>query len=82
LGPGAATLQRFDGSTWHDVDRFRSMHDANAALDLAIGEGEAPGALRIVEAPRSMGVRVLIVVGAVAGLAIAAGIIWLFVAGT
>jgi len=52
------------------------------ALDLAIGEGEAPGALRIVEAPRSMGVRVLIVVGAVAGLAIAAGIIWLFVAGT
>ena len=82
LRSGAATLQRFDGSMWHDVDRFRSMKAADAALDHAVGEGEEPGALRIVNAPPSRGARALMIVGAVACVVVAAGIVWLFVAGT
>jgi hypothetical protein len=81
LGSRAAVLQRFGGSTWIDVRRYRSMHDANAALDHAVGEGQEPGALRIVDAPPSTTARVLMIVAAIACAAVAAGIIWLFVAG-
>jgi hypothetical protein len=82
LGSNAAVLQRFDGSMWRDVERFRSFDDANAARDHATGEGEEPGALRIVEARPSTGARVLMVVGAIACVAVAVGIVWLFVAGS
>jgi hypothetical protein len=75
-------LQRFDGSTWLDVERFRSMHDASVALDHAVGEGEQPGALRIVDAAPSAAARALMVVGAFVCLAVVVGIVWLFVAGT
>ena len=75
-------LQRFDGSMWHDVERFRSMEDANTALDRAIGDGQEPGALRIVEAAPSATARALMIAGVVVCAAVAAGIVWLFVAGT
>jgi hypothetical protein len=58
------------------------MHDANGALDHAIGEGEEPAALRIVDAAPSAGARALMIVGVVACVAIAAGIVRLFVAGS
>jgi hypothetical protein len=81
LGSRAAVLQRFDGSTWLDVQRYRSTHDANAALDHAIGEGQEPGALRIVDAPPSTAARALMIVAVIACAAVAIGIVLLFVAG-
>ena len=75
-------MQRFDGSTWGDVAHYRTTHDANVALDQAVGEGEEPGVLRIVDAPPSTTARALMIVGAIACVVIAAGIVWLFVAGT
>jgi hypothetical protein len=82
LGTRAAVLQRFDGSGWHDVARYHTTHDANVALDHAIGEGEEPGALRIADATPSAVARALMIVGVVACVAIVAGIVWLFVAGS
>jgi hypothetical protein len=82
LGTRAAVLQRFDGKAWLDVARYRSAHDANAALDHAIGEGKEPGALRIVDAAPSATARALMIVGAVAGVAVAIAIVWIFVAGS
>jgi hypothetical protein len=81
LSTRAAVLQRFEGSMWRDVGRYRTAHDANAALDRAIGEGEAPGALRIADAPPSAGARALLIVGVVVCVVAAAGIVLLFVAG-
>jgi hypothetical protein len=75
-------LQRFDGSTWRDVERYRTMRDANAALDHAVGEGEEPGALRIVDVRPSAGARMLMVVAVIACVAVAAAMVWLFIAGT
>jgi hypothetical protein len=82
LGTRAAVLQRSDGQAWLDVARYRSAHDANAALDHAIGEGEEPGALRIVDAAPSTTVRSLMIVGAVVCVALAVAIVWVFVSGT
>ena len=82
LGPQAGVLQRFDGSAWRDVGRYRTMREADAALDHAVGEGEAPDALRIVYAGPSTAVRVLTVLAVIVCVAVAAGIVWLFVAGT
>ena len=82
LGPRAAVLQRFDGSTWLDVERYRSMHDANVALDHAVGEGQEPGALRIVDATPSATARALMIVAAIACVAVALAIVWIFVSGT
>jgi hypothetical protein len=82
LGSRPAVLQRFDGSGWRDVARYRTMHDANAALDHAIGEGEEPGALRIVDAAPTTAARVLTIVAAAICVAVAVGIVWLFVAGS
>jgi hypothetical protein len=82
LGSKAAVLQRFEGATWRDVAHYRSMHEANVALDHAIGEGDEPGALRIVDAAPSTAARALMIVGAVAGVAVAIAIVWIFVAGS
>jgi len=82
FGSKGAVLQRFDGSTWRDVERFRSMKDASAALDHAMGEGEEPGALRIVDAAPSPTARALMIVAVIACVAVATGIVLLFVAGT
>jgi hypothetical protein len=81
FGRRAAVLQRFDGSTWRDVERYRTTHDANVALDHAVGEGGEPGELRIVDAAPSTSARVLMIVGAVVCIAAVIGIVWLFVAG-
>jgi hypothetical protein len=81
-GSRAAVLQRFDGSTWLEVQRYRSMHDAKAALDHAVGEGQEPGALRIVDVALSASVRALMIVALIACVAVATGIVLLFVAGT
>jgi hypothetical protein len=75
-------LQRFDGTTWLDVARYGTTHDANVALDHAIGEGEQPDALRIVDVAPSATARALMIVGVVVCVALVAGIVWLFVAGT
>ena len=82
LGSKAAVLQRYDGSAWHDVDRYRTMHAANLALDHAVGEGAEPGALRIVDAAPSTTSRVLMIVGAVVCVAIAVAIVLLFATGS
>jgi len=50
--------------------------------DHAIGEGEEPGALRIVDAAPSATARALMIVGAVAAIAVAIAIVWIFVAGS
>ena len=75
-------LQRFDGSEWRDVAHYRTTRDADAALDHAVGEGEEPGALRVVDVAPSMGARALMIVGVVAAVAMAVAIVWLFVAGS
>jgi hypothetical protein len=82
LGANAAVVQRFDGTTWRDVQRYRTMREANAALDHAVGEGEEPGALRTVDAAPSATARALMIAGVIVCIALVAGIIWLFVAGT
>jgi hypothetical protein len=82
FGSRGAVLQRFDGSAWLDVQRYRSTHDADVALDQAVGEGQEPGALRIVDVAPSTTARVLMIVAAIACAAVAVGIVWLFVAGS
>jgi hypothetical protein len=69
-------LQRFDGSAWRDVARYHTMHDANAALDHAIGDGEEPGALRIVDATPSAAARALTVAGAAVVAVVVILLIW------
>jgi hypothetical protein len=64
LGTRTVVLQRFEAESWLDVGRYRSAHDANVALDEAIGEGSAPGTLRVVDAPRSTQARLLMIAGA------------------
>jgi len=82
LGSKSVVLQRFDGSAWRDVERYRTPHEANVALDHAVGEGEEPGTLRVVDAPASATARTLMIVGAAACIVVALAIIWLFVSGT
>jgi hypothetical protein len=82
FGSKGGVVQRFDGSTWRDVAHYRTMREANAALDHAVGEGEEPGALRIVDAAPTKTARVLIIIAAVVCIAVAVGIVWLFVAGS
>ena len=60
-----AVLERFDGAAWHPIGRFGSVLDAGVALDDAIGAGAEPSSLRVVEVPRSTGMRVLMIAGAV-----------------
>jgi len=81
LGGRTAIIQRFDGSKWRDVARYHTVHDADVALDQAIGEGEEPGALRIVDTRPSTGTRVLMAIAVIVCLAVAVGIVWLFVGG-
>jgi len=76
LGSKAVVLQRFDGEAWLDVARYRSAHDANAALDHSIGEGEAPGALRIVDATPSAAARALTLAGAIVVVVVVILLIW------
>ena len=64
LGSKAAVLQRFEAGTWRDAGHFRSTHEANVALDGAIGDGSEPGTLRVIDAPTSATARVLMVAGA------------------
>ena len=81
FGSKGAVLQRSDGAAWRDVARYRTRREANVALDHAVGEGEEPGALRIVDAAPSATARALMIVGAVVCVLVAAGIFWLLVAG-
>jgi hypothetical protein len=78
----AAVLQRFDGSAWRDVAHYRTTREADTALDHAVGEGEEPGALRVVDVAPSMGARALMIVGAVVCVALAIAIVWVFLSGT
>ncbi len=64
LGTRTVVLQRFDAGSWQDVGRYRSAHDANVALDGAIGDGSEPGTLRVVDAPSSATARLLMIAGA------------------
>jgi hypothetical protein len=82
LGTRAAVLQRFDGSEWRDVAHYRTTREADVALDHAVGEGEEPGALRVVDVAPSTGARALMIAGAIGAVAIAVAIVWLFVAGS
>jgi hypothetical protein len=77
LGTRTVVLQRFEAGSWLDVARYRSAHDANVALDGAIGDGSEPGTLRVVDAPSSTQARVLMVAGA-AVFAIVAVLVLLF----
>jgi hypothetical protein len=78
----AAVLQRFDGTTWRDVARYPTTRDADAALDHAIGDGDEPGALRIVNGAPSTTARALMIAGAAVCVAVAIAIVWIFVAAT
>jgi hypothetical protein len=57
------------------------MREANIALDHAVGEGEEPDALRVVDVSPSVGARVAMIVAAVVCVAVAVGIVWLLVGG-
>jgi hypothetical protein len=81
LGTRAAVLQRFDGSAWRDVASYRTTREADAALDRAVGDGEEPGALRVVDPAPSAGARALMIIGTAVCVAFAIGIAWIFVAG-
>jgi len=81
LGTRAAVLQRFDGSAWRDVASYRTTREADAALDRAVGDGEEPGALRVVDPAPSTAARVLMIIATVVCVAFAIGIVWILVAG-
>ena len=74
-------LQRFDGSAWRDVASYRTTREADAALDRAVGDGEEPGALRVVDPAPSTAARVLMIIATVVCVAFAIGIVWILVAG-
>jgi hypothetical protein len=82
LGSKAAVLQRFDGSAWRDVERYRTMREANMALDHAVGEGQEPGAMRVIDAAPSGTARAAMIIGAVVCVAIAVAIVLLFATGS
>jgi hypothetical protein len=77
FGSKVAVLERFDGTSWHAVARYRTAHDASAALDAAIGDGAEPGTLRVIDASPSALSRFLMYVGVLL-LAVAAILIVLF----
>ena len=72
VGRPTAALERYDGTTWTEVGRFRNVHDAGVAYDEAIGAGADPSTIRVSEIGPSVGMRVLMIAGAVVFLAIAA----------
>jgi hypothetical protein len=58
-------LERLDGAGWREVARFRSVRDADRALDDAVADGAPPDSLRVVETyPASN--RILVVAGMIA----------------
>ena len=69
-GP-VAILERLDRAGWREVARFRSVGDADRALDDAVADGASPDSLRVVESyPASN--RILMIAGTIAiGAAIA-----------
>jgi hypothetical protein len=81
FGSRAAVLERFEGTSWHELGRYPSAHEANAALDAAMGQGGAPGTLRVVDATPSTSSRLLRYAGAAVFALVAILVIWFFVAG-
>ena len=81
LGSKAAVLQRFDAGTWSDAGHYRNAHDANIALDEAIGNGAEAGTLRVIDAPASATARLLMMAGAALFAIVAILVVWFFVAG-
>jgi len=66
-----AVLERRDARGWTEVARYRSVRDANMALDSAVAGGGRPDSLRVVERHAASN-GVLLIAGAVAvGAAIA-----------
>jgi hypothetical protein len=61
-GRGAA-VHRYDGSGWREVARYPTTHEAEAAIDVAVGDGAAPGTLRVGVA-MAVGVAIVVVVAA------------------
>jgi hypothetical protein len=45
-----AILERNDGEEWREFARFGTEREADRALDDVIGDGGAPGSLRVVKA--------------------------------
>ena len=82
LGSKAVVLQRFEDGTWSDVARYGSAHDANVALDEAMGGGVEAGTLRILDAAPSTTSRLLMIGGAAVFVILAVLVVWLFVAGS
>jgi hypothetical protein len=81
FGSKAAVVERFDGTSWHEVARYRSVREANVALDAKIGDGAEPGTVRVVDAAPSASSRLLMYAGAVLFAIAAILIVWFFVAG-
>jgi len=68
---GVAILERHDGDGWREVGRFRSVREADRALDEAVADGGSPDSLRVSETYAASS-RLLLIAGAVAvGAAIA-----------
>lgn len=68
----AASLECSDGQAWVTISRFRTVREANAALDEAIAPGASPDDLRVTEAGPSPVMRVGVILVLV-GLAFALG---------
>jgi hypothetical protein len=71
VGGPTAALERFDGTGWRQVGRFRNVHDAGIAYDEAVGAGADPSTVRVTEIGPSLVARAFMIAGAVVFLAIA-----------
>jgi hypothetical protein len=74
-GRGAA-VHRYDGSGWREVARYPTTHEAEAAIDVAVGDGAAPGTLRVVAIGPTIGVRVAMAVGVAIVVVVAAFVVY------
>jgi hypothetical protein len=60
-----AILERHDGTGWREVARFGSVHEADQALDEAVGSGASPDEVRVVETYAGSN-RLLLIAGTIA----------------
>jgi len=76
-----AKLERLDGTTWVELDRYGTPQDAGVALDAAVASGTAAGTLRVTQVSVKTSMRVLTIVGAVLAVAFVAFFLYVFLAG-
>ena len=80
-GRRVAKLEHLEATTWVELGRYGTLHDAGIALDAAVASGTAAGTLRVTQVPVKTSMRVLTIVGAVLAVAFVAFFLYVFLAG-